>query len=423
MNKKFFYLIILLSIFVTLNAYSEDWVMLNTPPLQQVNTVHFINKNTGFVTAGNQIYKTSDQGQSWILSTNTTYQSFYTQFLNANTGFTYGNYKIQSTTNCGSSWEVKTLDSVLQSIYFADESTWYISTVNNALQKTTNKGITWQYLDARLPASYTYRTIHFINSATGFIAGDNGGGVSALGLIRKTTDGGLTWQTRNSFTGVQPRSFTFLNASTGYLIAQYKVFKTTDGGNNWTQTLTGLSTTDDFRYITFPNANTGYASGSNTSIEGGGRIIKTTNAGQSWFYILNSSSIFFSEICFTTDSIGYVGGGVPMNTGYVMKTTTGGLTYVSSNSNVIPDKFHLYQNYPNPFNPLTRINYELPVSDFVSLKIYDALGNEVSTLINEKQMAGSYSTDFNASALPSGVYFYKLETGSLTETKKMMLLK
>lgn len=86
-------------------------------------------------------------------------------------------------------------------------------------------------------------------------------------------------------------------------------------------------------------------------------------------------------------------------------------------------KFKLAQNYPNPFNPSTTIKYSIPSSEFVTLKVYDILGNEVSTLVNEEKPAGNYEVNFNALNLPSGAYFYRLQTGSLVETKKMILLK
>ncbi|MEO6694735.1 MAG: T9SS type A sorting domain-containing protein, partial [Ignavibacteria bacterium] len=85
--------------------------------------------------------------------------------------------------------------------------------------------------------------------------------------------------------------------------------------------------------------------------------------------------------------------------------------------------FLLLQNYPNPFNPTTKINFQLTMFNFVSLKVYDILGNEIESLINENISAGSYSIEWNASNYSSGVYFYKLETGSFTDVKRMMLLK
>lgn len=91
--------------------------------------------------------------------------------------------------------------------------------------------------------------------------------------------------------------------------------------------------------------------------------------------------------------------------------------------NMTPRNFELSQNFPNPFNPITRISYQLAREEFVSLKVYDVLGKEVSTLVSDKQGAGKYTVNFNASNLPSGLYLYRLEAGNYISSKKMILLK
>jgi len=88
-----------------------------------------------------------------------------------------------------------------------------------------------------------------------------------------------------------------------------------------------------------------------------------------------------------------------------------------------PKEFGLSQNYPNPFNPSTTISYQLPAVSHVALKVYDALGREVATLVNEVKWAGSYEVKFDASNLPSGVYFYRLTAGNFVATKKLLLVK
>ena len=102
---------------------------------------------------------------------------------------------------------------------------------------------------------------------------------------------------------------------------------------------------------------------------------------------------------------------------------------VSQNQNeTLPEEFQLFQNYPNPFNPSTRIRYGIPEQSFVTIKIYDILGNEIATLVNEEKPAGSYDVEFNIYSdegqnLVSGVYFYKLQAGNFIQTKKMALIK
>jgi hypothetical protein len=88
-----------------------------------------------------------------------------------------------------------------------------------------------------------------------------------------------------------------------------------------------------------------------------------------------------------------------------------------------PASFALEQNYPNPFNPTTTINYQIPISGRVELKVYDLLGREVATLVNDDKAAGRYSIPWNAALMSSGVYFYRLRAGQHTGTKKLLLLK
>jgi len=110
--------------------------------------------------------------------------------------------------------------------------------------------------------------------------------------------------------------------------------------------------------------------------------------------------------------------------GYIVEPggPVGHITDVESEES-LPITFELEQNYPNPFNPSTKIKYSIVALGLVTLKVYDILGKEMMTLVNKEQSTGSYEIEFNASSLPSGVYFYQLKSGSLVQTKKMVLLK
>jgi hypothetical protein len=101
-------------------------------------------------------------------------------------------------------------------------------------------------------------------------------------------------------------------------------------------------------------------------------------------------------------------------------TATVGINQISSN---VPERFSLSQNYPNPFNPSTKINFNVPAKGFVTLKVYDALGQEVAELVNQNMNVGEYAYDFNASSLSSGIYFYTLRGENFVQTKKMLLVK
>ena len=99
------------------------------------------------------------------------------------------------------------------------------------------------------------------------------------------------------------------------------------------------------------------------------------------------------------------------------------VTDVEPVSEVIPSDFALEQNYPNPFNPSTTINFSIPVEGFVTLDVYNTIGQKVASLVNETKTAGTYQVDFDAATLTSGIYFYKISTGNFSETKKMILMK
>lgn len=98
-------------------------------------------------------------------------------------------------------------------------------------------------------------------------------------------------------------------------------------------------------------------------------------------------------------------------------------TGMNNNTNGIPKEFALFQNYPNPFNPVTKIRYELPINGFAILKVYDVIGKEVATIVNEEKKAGRYIVDFDGTNLASGVYFFKFQVGNFVQTRKMILLK
>jgi hypothetical protein len=103
--------------------------------------------------------------------------------------------------------------------------------------------------------------------------------------------------------------------------------------------------------------------------------------------------------------------------------TTTGTVNIDETVNNTPNEFSLFQNYPNPFNPLTHISFSIPVTSNVKLVIYDLLGNEIVTLVNELKSPGSYKVKFDAAEFSSGIYFYILNAGNFIETKKMVLIR
>ena len=142
------------------------------------------------------------------------------------------------------------------------------------------------------------------------------------------------------------------------------------------------------------------------------------------YYTLNvSNKLYNYNINCWNLPPGYMPHSVLAHPGQSNVNFTFNLTDVQQDQSIIPSEFSLSQNYPNPFNPSTSITWQSPVSGWQTLKVYNLLGNEVATLVNEFRPAGYYEVTWNANNLSSGVYFYRLNAGNFIEIKKMILLK
>ncbi len=140
-------------------------------------------------------------------------------------------------------------------------------------------------------------------------------------------------------------------------------------------------------------------------------------------YIFNYTKInIWSDT--TTSLTGYTFNATITQVNGILKPFKSSVTSVNDEKlNTAPQLFRLSQNYPNPFNPSTIIQYQIPSASHVEINIFDVMGNEVATLVNDNKAAGTYTTNFNASKLASGVYFYRIEAGSFIQTRKLMLIK
>ena len=196
--------------------------------------------------------------------------------------------------------------------------------------------------------------------------------------------------------------------------------RTTDGGGNWSPY---AITPSGYNFsIQFISETTGWISG----FDGTSVIIKTTDGGNNWFRqespCKNEGGL--SNILFINENIGWaIGNGI-------FKTTNGGSVVSVEDekkfqNNFLPAQITLFQNYPNPFNPATSMQYAIGSKQIVTLKVYDILGREVVTLVNEEQNAGMHKVKFDAAKykLSSGVYFYRIQADQFSETKKMILMR
>ena len=317
------------------------------------------------------IFKTSDGGYSWTRELDTTYhfpRLYEIKFIDSTNGIAAGEGIILRTTNGGSSWETEYSNfngaQLYGGIAWLDSLNQWIAG-NGQLWHTTNCGETWQSIGI---SNYYSRSIFFINDSTGWVAGNQ----NVSGLLFKTIDGGKTWSKVLTGHSTSYNSIFFSDSLNGYLVGDNAFFaKTSDGGQTW-------------NFISLKHVNKNLR----------GMFVRDNE--HAW--IVGDDGIILT----------------------VQDLITG----INESSSVyLPSGFKLYQNYPNPFNPSTKIRYQIRVFSHVTLKIYDVLGREVKTLVNREQNPGSYNLTFNTVNLPSGVYFYRLEAGSFSQTKKLILIK
>jgi hypothetical protein len=195
------------------------------------------------------------------------------------------------------------------------------------------------------------------------------------------------------------------------------ILKSTNSGVNWSIQPVPLG--NALNSVYFTNALTGWVAGWI------GSIMYTSNGGTNWTDQTSGTVNSLRSIYFANSLTGWAVGDL----GTILKTGNGGITGIKPISNITPENFSLYQNYPNPFNPVTKIKFDIKESvvrsqnSVVKLRVFDILGKEVATLVNEQLQPGTYEVTFDASQYSSGIYFYKLTTEGFTETKRMMLVK
>ena len=229
------------------------------------------------------------------------------------------------------------------------------------------------------------------------------------------------------------------------------IFLSTNNGTSWSAVDSGLTNTD-VRALAVSGTNLFAGTW-------GSGVFLSTNNGTSWSVVdtgltnpyINSLLGNGTDIIVGTNTVAFISGNNGTNWGEINSGMTGSqiislaangsnlfagndrgvwrrplsemITGVKEEHNNLPTNFSLEQNYPNPFNPTTVINFSIPKNYMVSIRVYDILGNEVANLMNEEKTAGSYSINFNASKLSSGVYFYRMQAGSFVKTKKLILMK
>lgn len=435
MKNLIYKLLVLIPCFLIINftlkidncPAQSGWFSLNSGSTAALLSTFFTDANTGYV-VGNPgvVLKTTNAGSNWFSqSISSTEILRYVSFTDVNTGYIAGGSttggNVYKTTNGGNSWNALILPNYVHfySIFFNNSNTGYVSG-NEIILKTTDAGMTWTN---KMFTGYSYISqVYFADESTGYAC-------SYSKKIMKTTNAGANWQDVFTYTGVgYLNGLQFINANTGTVVGgnttdlgSASILRTTDGGINWTNYSFNNSTIYGLGRVQFVNSNIGYICGGGLTVNTLSTIMKTTDGGSNWYFQISNTNNAFRGIYFSNINTGYVVG----SGGTIFKTTDGGGTMVGINTeyNQIPEQFSLSQNYPNPFNPSTKINFAIPKSGLVTLKVYDILGREVKTLVNEIKSPGNYAIGFNGSELTSGVYFCRMQSAGFSDVKKLVLLK
>jgi len=411
---------------------SAQWYQQNSGTTTNLTSIYFIDANTGWTCGSNGIIlKTTNKGFDWFeQSSNTTAGLRDIQFVDQDNGWVYGNNIILNSTDGGATWNTQYFppQSYIIALQYVNLNTgWLVhkNTDTSFISKTNNGGITWSVQFHAL--NEYFGALYFLDLNYGWVAS------APNEKIFRTIDGGINWVQHNGNVSGGPMCIKFVNQMTGWAssnsLGSYEISKTADGGVNWSQQIW-----DSFKFInciSVTNSNICYAAGWQMFVppnQNEGFILNTTDGGANWDEQYRDEGVL-NSIFFVNDSLGWAVG----NSGKILATES--VTYVMEEDNLTnPKDFNLSQNFPNPFNPTTKIEFRITDFGFVTLKVYDLLGREIATLINEEKPAGVYEVEFSATGgatgLPSGIYFYQLKAGPsigsgqvYIETKKMVFLK
>ncbi|MFC2094780.1 YCF48-related protein, partial [Bacteroidota bacterium] len=388
----------------------------------------------------NFVYKTTDGGETWTdigqvaVSTNDLEEIF---FVDANTGYTFGaadeGYK---TTDGGATWSVLTtgVTATLRGSYFTDANTGWVVGSSGTVLYTTDGGTTFATQDPG--STTTLYSIWMVNANVGYLCGSSS-------TVRKTTDGGTSWDTLTLPFSTTIYDVEFRFEDNGMFVGSSgRTFTTEDGGTTWlfennsSSTLYGVAieTASADTSATYTCGSLGFIMRNSlvvvpVELAGFTASVSGSDVTLNWQTATELNNMGFEierrEVDADWVELGYIEG---------RGTTTETSEYVFVDKNVIagtynyrikqidfdgsfeyynladavevgvPDQFKLSQNYPNPFNPTTKINYSVPVDGFVTISIYNILGEEVTTLINANVKAGNYEVTFDATNFASGMY-------------------
>ena len=403
---KVFLLICL--ILISIEGYSQGWIQQNSGVSSSLKKIVFVNSNTGFVCGSvGKILKTTNGGTNWSALTSGTSNDLYSiTFADSVNLWACGaSGTIIKTTNGGTNWSSLASNTTvtLRSIFYSGlySSNFALNTCgdNGVVLATVNAGANWFPLTNS--STQALNTVYFPNIVTGFAFGNNGTVLYTTG----STFAQWTFPNSDNILDSKGTFFSIILTTSGG-----KVAKSFNNGGNWNLISTGTT-----------NALNGVAvKGKKVWVAGAGGTVRYSNdSGYTWQAQVTNITSNLNSIFMTDTLHGWIAG----DNGFIASTSTGGTIGINTISTKVPSEYSLFQNFPNPFNPSTKIRYQVSVQGNVILKVFDISGREIANLVNEKQQPGTYEVLFEGLNLSSGVYFYTLNAGSFSDTKRMIVLK
>lgn len=392
-----------------LNLSAQDfWQQLPQPHPPVVFSFAF--SINGYIYVGSNIsgfYRSTDNAASWQIVFGDRY-SFDIIINQFDYIFVSGARGYFRSSDYGENWtEITQMNN--HSVYCSainSNNVLYAGTNDGKIFRTSDNGNNWTEVSNGLPGISMHCLS--INPNNNIYAGTWGGGVY------RSTNGGQNWVAINLGLDIQNVGdiSSFVSNSNDYVFVcgDSKFFRSTNSGENWVDISNSVNSS---LIITLTiNTNKQIFAG------GGSGVFCSTDLGNTWSDLNSGLDTNYTIIGLDLDLTEKI----YASNGYLYRSIHS-TTSIVNEPNFFPLNFLLTQNYPNPFNPTTTVSYQIPERGFVSLKIYDILGREVVTLVNEEKPVGSYEVQFNGTSLTSGIYFYQLSTGNYTDTKKMILLR
>jgi photosystem II stability/assembly factor-like uncharacterized protein len=286
----------------------------------------------------------------------------------------------------------------------------FFASMNHGLYKSENGGYGWSRLSLSLSSVY--------NPHVNWIAGRGHTLLASNGeTLVRSTDDGSSW---NTIENIVPSNYSMyleglaFNNTFAFLAASYfGMYRSSDDGVNWAGINSGFTNLlADLRLQCIALRGTDIFVGTNSG------IYHSSNNGDIWELINTGLSNINIYSLFIDENTIYAG-----SASGIFYRPLAEVTSIPKDKSYSPQQFALSQNYPNPFNPSTTISFSIPSRSLVTLKIFDVMGREVSTVVSETMSAGNYSKVWNGSGIPSGVYFYRLQAGAFLQTRKLVMMR